>query len=422
MLSKSKSGGFIIWAILATAFPAVGQEPLDVSLDEAVRLFSENGLEMRIARAELEMEYGEARQSRAYFNPTLFVEHENLDYEGLGYGETILALSQSIEWPWRTSAHSRAAEGQIEAAVVGFRADSLRLIFEARRVFLEAWALEERMESLDRAAAVVRDAVRASQIRLADGDISDYDTRRLALEQVRLEQLLAVSELDRSTARRRLAALITPDGPFDEAIAAEPTREVPPPVDVADPAAILARNPELVAAESRAIAAGERARAAEMSWIPPLTLTAGYKDQTDGFTGAVLGVSLPIPLFDRRGGESQAAEARRSTADAEVTLRKRQVENELRRAIERYESAMARLQRLGTDLLSDAAALLETASLAYQEGEFTLLQLIDAAEAYRRSRMGLIDLRAEAWLAYYNLEWAMGGPPAFHDSRDGGAR
>ena len=111
-----------------------------------------------------------------------------------------------------------------------------------------------------------------------------------------------------------------------------------------------------------------------------------------------------------------------TTADAEVTLRRRQVENDLRRAIERYESAVARLQRLGTDLLSDAAALLETASLAYQEGEFTLLQLIDAADAYRISRIGLIDLRAEAWVAYYKLEWAMGGPPAFHDSRDGGAR
>jgi cobalt-zinc-cadmium efflux system outer membrane protein len=405
-----------VWTGLAAASlvavpSAAGQETApEVSLEEAVRLFAENGLEMRIARAEMERETGEARQSRAYMNPGVSLIHENLDHEDFDYDETILALSQPVEWPWRTSARGRAAEAQTDAAAARFRADSLELVFEVRRTYLEAWALEERTEGLERAAEVVREAVRASELRLAEGDISDYDTRRLSLEQVRLEQMLAVSELDRSSSRRRLATLVFPDGPHDEVFAEGPPAAEPPSVILTDTELALARNPELAAAESRLDAADETARVAGMSWIPPLTLTAGYKDQSDGFTGPVLGVSLPLPLFDRRGGESEAAEARLHAASAEVTLRRRQAENQLRRATERYESATARLQRLGAGVISEATELLETAGLAYREGEFTLLQLIDAAEAFQQSRFALIDLRAEAWVAYYDLERSLGGP------------
>ncbi len=411
MSSRATIAWFVAFATLAATVPAIGQETeLRVSIEEAVRLFSENGLEMRISRARFERESGEARQARAYANPTVSLIHENLDNEGLDYDETILALSQAIEWPGRTSARSRAAKGRVEAASAEFQSDSIRLVFDVRRAFLNAWALEERTKSLAMADTVVRDAVRASEIRLRDGDVSDYETRRLKLEQVRLEQSLAVSELSRSAARRGLATLLVPEGPFESAIASDPPGEFPPDVRPLDPMLALARRPDVAAAELRGVAAGDAARAAGMSWIPPLTLTVGYKDQSDGFTGAVLGASLPIPLFDRRGGEAQAAEARRLAAEAETALLRRQATNDLHLTRERYESALARLQRLGDGVLSEAAAVLETASLAYQEGAFTLLELIDAAEAFREARIGLIDLRAEAWVAYYDLERAMGWP------------
>ena len=414
MSYRSIIGVLLVYGGVVGASAAVGQETLpEVSLEEAIRLFSENGLEMRVARAEWAREAGEARQSRAYLNPSIWLIHENLGYEGLDYDETVVALNQPIEWPWRTAARGRAAEGRIEAAQARFRADSLQLVFETRRSYLEAWAFEERSLGLGRAAAVVRDAVQASQLRLADGDISDYDARRLALEQVRVEQKLAVSELDRSAARRRLAARIYPDGPYSGAIASGPPGAVPPAAFTGDLELALASNPELAAAQSRLVAADEAASAAGMSWIPPLTLTAGYKDQSDGFTGPVFGASLPIPLFDRKGGENQAAEARLLAATAELTLRRRQVENELQRAVERYESATSRLQRLGVGVIFEAATLLETAGLAYREGEFTLLQLIDAAEAFQQSRFALVDLRAEAWVAYYDLERALGGSPLY---------
>lgn len=416
MPSRATIAWFVACATLAINVPAIGQETeLRVSIDEAVRLFGENGLELRISRARFERESGEARQSRAYFNPTASVFHENLDNEGLDYDETVLALSQAIEWPGRTSARSRAANGRVEAAAAEFQSDSIRLVFDVRRAFLNAWALEERTTSLAMANTVVRDAVRASEIRLRDGDVSDYETRRLRLEQIRLEQSLAVSELGRSAARRSLAALLVPEGPFESAIASHPPGELPPDVSSVDPMLALARRPDVAAAELRSVAAGDAARAADLSWIPPLTLTAGYKDQSDGFTGAVIGASLPIPLFNGRRGEAEAAEAQLLAAEAETALLRRRAKNDLQLTRERYESALARLRRLGDGLLSEAAAVLETASLAYQEGAFTLLELIDAAEAFRQARIGLIDLRAEAWLAYYDLERAMGwtvGPTA----------
>jgi len=83
--SRATIAWFVAFATLAATVPAIGQETeLRVSIEEAVRLFSENGLEMRISRARFERESGEARQARAYANPTVSLIHENLDNEGLG--------------------------------------------------------------------------------------------------------------------------------------------------------------------------------------------------------------------------------------------------------------------------------------------------------------------------------------------------
>ena len=43
------------------------------------------------------------------------------------------------------------------------------------------------------------------------------------------------------------------------------------------------------------------------AWIPEATLTLGYKDQRDGFSGPIFGVALPLPIFDQKGGLADAA-------------------------------------------------------------------------------------------------------------------
>lgn len=392
--------------------PASAQEPIQrVSMEEALRLFAENSLALRIARSEADQARGEARQSRAYFNPSATVVREDLASGDSDYAETIVGLEQRLEWPGRTAARARAAGRAIEAAQAAFAADSLRLAFDVRQAYAEAWKAEETEEALAIAAGAIRKATAAAERRYAEGDISGYQLRRLRVERARTEQALASAGLEARAARRTLAALVLPGSEAAEVGAAEPLEGRPPPIDRETALAAVWNRPDLEAAEQKALAADAAASAASQAWVPSPTVVAGYKDQTDGFSGPVISVALPVPLFDRQGGEAQAAAARRATARTRLELRRREARNDVLSALDRYASARERLETIADSLLAQADDLLEIARVAYAEGELGLVELLDAAEAFRDARVTALELRAETWIAYYDVSRATGRAP-----------
>lgn len=391
---------------------ASAQEPeRRVSMPEALRLFGENSLGLRIARAELLEIEGAARQSRAYFNPSFTVVWEDLARGGEDYWETTVGVQQRLEWPGRTTARSRAAGHRVGAANAGYRADSLRLAFDVRRAYAEAWAAEEREVTLGRAADVILRVSAAAESRLAEGDISGYEARRLRVERARVEQDVAVARLEAGTARRTLATLVLPEAATVEVGPSEPL--VGRPQAVTRDAALnaLATRPDIEAAERALDAANAELSVAAAGWVPDPTLTVGFKDQADGFSGAVLGLSVPIPLFNRQGGARDGARARREVVATGLALRRREARNDVLAAFERYESTRGRLESVGEGLFGEADLLLETAGQAYAEGELSLVELLDAARAFREARTIAVALRAATWTAYYDLLRAMGRAP-----------
>ena len=60
-------------------------------------------------------------------------------------------------------------------------------------------------------------------------------------------------------------------------------------------------------------------------------------------------------------------------------------------------------------LLQGSDGLLDIAIASYEEGEMSLLDLLDAADAYRESQTRRALVTAELWVAYYELDRATGG-------------
>jgi outer membrane protein TolC len=62
-------------------------------------------------------------------------------------------------------------------------------------------------------------------------------------------------------------------------------------------------------------------------------------------------------------------------------------------------------------LLGEAEGLRVAAEAAYAEGEMTFLEMLDATRAFRDARLTAATLRADTWIAYYDLLRAMGRAP-----------
>ena len=383
-----------------------------VSLTEALESFGLNSIELGIARSEAAEIAGAARQSRAYANPGFSINRDDLGSEDARYWENTLRLVQQVEWPARTAARARAAAHAANAGAARLRADSIALAFHVREAYVRAWLAEETEAVVRQALTVVEGVAEDAELRLEAGDISAYRARRLRLARVQAERDWVQAALDARGARRRLAALIAPGSGVEEIGPSEGPAGVPPPVTRETALLALARRPDLDAAVLELDAARAGEEIAETYRLPTPTLGLGYRQQHGGLAGPSLLLDLPLPLFDRGVGGRQEAAARASGAARRLDLGRRLARYDLVAASDRHTTGRAQLEAAEAGLLADGAALLESALAAYAEDAMTLLELLDAANAFRSARTSALAVRAEAWIAYYDLLRAMASAPA----------
>lgn len=147
--------------------------------------------------------------------------------------------------------------------------------------------------------------------------------------------------------------------------------------------------------------------------IPEPVLNAGLKRADAGFpqrleSGPVIGVSVAIPLFNK--GKTEVA---RFSAEQERTAaRLEQLTRRVRAAVEASWRAFE-VQRETRDEYAHAqqastGEILKAATVAYQEGEIGILQLLDAYRLRREARLRQIDLALAAKAAQIALEAQIG--------------
>lgn len=392
-----------------------------MSLADVATRVEDASLELRLARQDLAAAQARAVSAAARPNPGISASREQLSGGGATYYETVLSLGQTLEVGGQRGLRRGVASSAVDAAVAGVSATRLRVAFEVHRAYFRAAAAEADLAVLSEATTVFRQVDASGQVRFAEGDISRFDRGRLQVERLRYENLLASARLALDEASRELTMLVAPDslagGGFRilpaQALAALPI-----------PAATLELDAALVAAAGRAELAAadaeiETARRAmdlqRRERVPDVTLSAGFKEQAGGLRGGVLGVSVPVPLFDRNRGQIALAQAELDAAVVRRDLVRLRVGNEVRRAWDTYRSLEERARTLGHTLLPESAGLLQTARVAYAEGEMSLLELLDAADAYRAARESVNQLLRDYLISVYDLERATGRlltPPA----------
>lgn len=231
-------------------------------------------------------------------------------------------------------------------------------------------------------------------------------TRQIAMCELDLKALVAMSAMQESDARQKLAS--TPFSP-EKAIA---------PVPQAVPADLLAQRPDLFNAGRDVAAASAEVGSAQAARYPRLGLSgtiglAGVRAGGSTFsldTWTVGPLSISLPLFD--GGRSlanvQAAQARYEEAAALYRAKVRQAVKEVEQALISLSSSDARQVDAKAAVDGYRSAFAGTEAL-YTNGLGSLLQLEDARRTLLSAEVSLITLRQERLAAGVALYRAMGG-------------
>lgn len=360
------------------------------------------------------------RQAGAYPNPSLSYSREQTSGSGQSNSQNVASLDQAVELGKLRDARRDAARARREAAEARLAIAQADLDHEVARAYALAIAGGRQVAIAERTSAAFAEALRVGQQRLAAGDIAGYAQRRLRLEGARYATSRAEAVLSARAARVALASLVSaPDavlqveGHLTDSLALH----VPTPAPDSLTALALRARAELRALSLEAEVAAAEARLVAHERTPIPVLSAGFKNErqetagvSHGLSGFVAGISLPLPLFDRRAGAMEAAQADVRRRHAEVEVMRRRVAREVRDAHDAYRAAQEQVALLAPSLGDDARAALRAAQVAYVEGEITQAEWLDVVRAYRDAEMSLAALQGELSIRRAALERAVGIP------------
>lgn len=364
--------------------------------------------------ADAAIRAAEADRRAAGLRPNLSIvaESENIGgtglYRGVRSAETTVGLSLPLELGGKRGARVALAEARIGRASVDRDIARADLRLRVTQAYIDAAAGQRRLSVAREQLAIASEVVRAARIRVRAGRASPIEEQRADVARLRAENAVDQAARTADLAAATLARLtglprVTVDPDWFGRL---------PPI-VAAPV-----GPTLTDAAARAdlTTAEASVRLAERQRIPDLTLNASARrlEQTDD-TAAVIGVSIPLRLFDRGRAGTDAAVARRDQAAALRRAARIDADIAIARARTDADNATAAARLATGPALAAATEAARIARIGYREGKFGQLDLLDAERTLADTLTAAIDALAALHDARARLDRL--SAPAIPDTR-----
>lgn len=331
-------------------------------------------------------------------NPRLEFNLEDPDGTA-GVNEWLLSWSLPVDG--RKGPAIDAAEAELTAASAALVSDRLGLRIATREVFADWYAVRARLDLFTWRADLLRELAESAAARATAGEIPGIESRRIVLESVQADADRARGESELES----LLALVLFWRP-DLGRSTRPERPELPPHPLVNG---VEGHPDLEALRAEVRKAEFTERLAGRVLEAPV-VSIGWQRIKDGpneFDGPLFSLDWAIPLFDRKQGERQAAEARVRTTRAELRLRERRAATALNAAVAAYEGLRLEAVRAARAVVG-SPELLHAAREAYRAGEIGLTDLLDTIRAVEASNLAALELHLDALAAHRDLEAAAG--------------
>jgi len=398
----------------------------DPVLDDLVARAERNNTELQVAAARL-------LQARALVKAT---DSERMPQVGLGAGavredglplapagapRTFASaganLSYELDLFGRLANASRAASLDAQSREGLLQSTRLAVDASVAQAYLSIRALDAERALVRDTVATYLDALKLTERRFNAGDVAELDVERARTEVAATESEALALDRRRAELEHALAVLV------GETASTFELREAPwtsalPVIPAGVPATVLARRPDVTAAQLSLLAAQQRVGVAKAAWFPSVSLTgsAGQvsSEVSDLFKWSArawgVGALLALPIFD--GGRREAGiENARGEMDVALARYREQVLG----AFRDVEDQLAALQLLAEQSNAQSRAVASasrTTALSdsrYRNGLVSQLELLDAQRSELRNRRQALQVRAAQYQATVGLVRALGG-------------
>lgn len=370
----------------------LGPLPAQLSLARALEEAEARSPRIAAARAEVEAARGRARQASFRFNPIVNIDVENFagtgPYSGFNGVETTVSVNQRLDLGGRRRSRMTLADAELAAAYYRLEIARADLGFNVRNLFALAAAARDNLALARDNEVRARELARVAQVMVDTGNEPPLRGLRADAALVQAAAALRTAESDEASARRSLAAALGADAPpaalRDGDLWVQP-RQI-------DPRSTL--DVKLAEVE-QVIATAKLGQARAEGRVDPAVGIGVRQLRETGDRALIANVSIPLPIFDRNQGnvsaarsDIQAAAARRENV---VIVARAHIAN----SQAELASAEARVAALEGSGIAQAREGVRLAALSYRAGKSSLVEYLDAQQAYADMQAALIMARRD---------------------------
>ncbi|WP_367863781.1 TolC family protein [Pseudomonas guariconensis] len=372
-----------------------------LSLPQAIEAAFAQNPDLAAAGREIGIAEGERRQAGLLPNPELSWEAEDTRRDTR---TTTVTLSQALELGGKRGARiDVAAAGQSVAQLEwerqrnGLRADVVQAFHAALRA-------QTALELAQQSQALTERGLRVVQGRVKAGQSSPVEATRAQVQLAQAQAQVRRAESQRVVANQSLARLT---GSPQAAFARLDTSQLSP--GPAPRAQTLldkvSQTAEWRLAEAQ-IQRGEASLGSEKAKrIPDLTVSLGSQySREERERVNVVGLSMPLPLFDRNQGNVLAAARRADQARDLRNAVQLRLHSDIRSAVSQWASAMQEVQAYDRTILPSAQQAVDTATRGFEMGKFAFLDVLDAQRTLIEARGLYLEALASATDARAQVE------------------
>ncbi len=385
--------------------PAARTIPLDTLVNDILA----HNPELAFYDAEIAAARGERRTAALWSNPELSstvgqkqVHDSGLSSEGLAWS---VSVQQTFEWPGRIPLRKAIANGQVQLAKLGLAEFRSSLVSRARSLAYGLFASQEK------AAAARAVADRFQQLRdvLVQRDPAgltpQLETRIIEATALTMQRRATDADLEANSALLELNQLR--GAQWTDALAVAPValsfRAAPPQETLLT--AAQANNFELQMRRTEIEQQGFKVALARKNGYPAISIGPYFSQERAGDRERQVGVgiSVPLPLWDRNQGNVEVAQARLAQARTTLTVAQRDLDRKVLQSALAYETRLAEIEKWRPESIEEFRKAAELADNHYRVGAVPVATYIELQRQYLDAVEALLDTRKETLDAAQDL-------------------
>lgn len=400
-----------IWALGQPAPADTSARLEQLTLHQAVLLFTARNREVQLAQRGVESAEAALLGAAARPNPNLYVNATQIGNQyPQGYdsgrldrrADTTIGISQMFERGGKRELRMAAADRNLVASR-GDYADMRRLQKVAlHAAFYDLLAAQERVRTASETAGLFQKTVDAAEFRLKAGDIARADVARIQVDALRAQNDARLAQADQQRAQTALAYIIGAERDAARIHVSEGWPEVAAVAPSFDIDAGLSGRGDVQAAQARVQAAEKSLELARSLRTRDVTAMVQF-DRTpwnplaNPTSANTVGVGISIPLFTNYyfAGEIRGAEVDLQAARENLERVRALARGEIASARAALDGSAERVRRFRESLLGQAQRAADAAEYAYVHGALGVMDLLDARRQLYATQLEASSTQAE---------------------------